>query len=68
MVSAKTLKKLASQHFSAKNKNESIMVTSQKSRVFFIFISHFWKMDIYKCPKSISEDQTWKNSFPRDFI
>jgi hypothetical protein len=52
---AKKLEKLASQHFSRKNGNESIMVTSQKSKVFHRPKWPFWKMDIYKCPKSICE-------------
>ena len=44
------IKKLSSQHFSTKNQNESISVTSHFFRVFSYIIWHFSKMDIYKCP------------------
>jgi len=48
------IKKLSSQHFSTKNQNESISVTSHFFQVFSYIIWHFSKMDKNKCPK-------WKN-------
>ena len=49
---------LSSQHFSTKNRNESISVTSHFFRVFSYINWHFSKMDIKKCPKSKNIRQT----------